>query len=213
MKAKDPVLRHFAGRCAQCYMREEVCICSLVPSIDNRTFVTVIMHHRESFKTTNSARIACMALNNSQILLRGLKNDILNLSTLHRPDTQPVLLTLSDKSQLLTEDLVKSFNKPIHLIVPDGNWRQASRMGKREKELQNMPWVKLPVGPKSCYRLRHEHHPEGLSTLEAMARALSIIETPQIETDLMKIFNTMVDRTLSTRPPMRNSADQDIRLV
>lgn len=205
-RAKDPVIRKYEGRCHECYMRLEKCICDLVPDINNKNFLTVIMHHRESYKTTNSARIACLALNNSQILLRGLKEAPLLLpkfadQTSHfAANAQPVLLTLNERSELLTPEFVKKINKPIHLIVPDGNWRQASRMGKREPELQNLPWVKLPPGAPSCYKLRHEHHPEGLSTLEAIARAFAIIESPNIESQLMKLFNVMVERTLETRP-------------
>lgn len=200
MQTKDPILRKYEGRCHQCYMRLEKCICSLIPSIDNRTLVSVIMHHRESYKTTNTARLACMALNNSRIFLRGLKNEPLDLSHIHDDRYQSVLLTLSDRSQLLTTEFVKSFKKPIQLIVPDGNWRQANKMGHREKFLQHVPWVKLSPGPKSCYQLRREHHPEGLSTLEAIARALSIIETEKIEEQLMIFFKIMVERTMATRP-------------
>lgn len=201
-RTKDPILRAYDGRCRACYMRLEKCICSIIPTLDNKTFVTVIMHHRESYKTTNTARLACMALTNSQILLRGLKDEPLNLSheQVHRSGYQSLLLTLNERSEILTPELVQSYAKPIHLIVPDGNWRQASKMGKREPQLKNIAWVKLPPGPISGYHLRKEHHPEGQSTLEAMARALGIIESAKIEEELLKFFKVMVERTIETRP-------------
>ena len=192
----------YPGRCRRCYMREEVCICANIPQIDNQTFVTVIMHYRENKKTTNTARIANLSLSNSRIFLRGEKDNPLDLSGIHFSERQSLLLTLSDRAEILTQEFAHSFNKPLHLIVPDGNWRQASRIGKREPELKDTPWVKLPPGPKSCYKLRREHHPEGLSTLEAIARALALVESPQIENELMKVFCLMVERTLSTRPPI-----------
>lgn len=74
-------------------------------------------------------------------------------------------------------------------------------MGKREAELKNTVWVKLPAGLKSSYQLRHEHLDEGLATIEAIARAYGIIESPLIQSELEAIFNKMVSRTLSTRPP------------
>ena len=220
-RAKDPILRSYEGRCTQCYMRCEHCICALIPHIQNKTYVTVLMHHRESYKTTNTARIACMALTNSRIYLRGLKNAPLDSSealktpiearTLAKEETderktyQPLLLTLSERSETLSPDFVHKFKKPIHLIVPDGNWRQASKMGKREPHLQDIPWIKLPPGPKSNYKLRHEHHPEGLSTLEAIARALAIIEGDTVSHQLIELFDEMVRRTLLTRPMSRNN--------
>lgn len=199
LKNLTPGTQTYAGRCSVCYMRQEVCICSLIPRIENRTPVTVIMHHRESYKTTNTARIACLALKNSQILIRGLKNDPLNLDSIHDDNHQSVLLTLSEQSATLTPEWVAQQTKPIHLIVPDGSWRQASRMGKREPALKNIPWVQLPPGPESRYFLRHEHDPRGMATLEAMARALGIIESAEVQVSLEEIFNTMVDRTLRTR--------------
>ena len=200
MKVKDPIARKYEGRCHSCYMRSEMCICAIIPEIENKTFITVIMHHRESYKTTNTARLACMALNQSQILLRGLKDKPLDLSHIHNEQFQSALLTLSDKSETLSTEFVKKFDKPLQLIVPDGNWNQAKKMGKREPQLKNIPWVKLPPGPLSGYKLRHEHNPEGMSTLEAIARALKIIESEDIERQLLKFFKVMVERTIQTRP-------------
>jgi DTW domain-containing protein YfiP len=180
-------------------MRQEYCICDLIPTLQNRTPVTVIMHYREARKTTNTARIACLALKNSQILIRGVKDQRLDLSTIHKPGFQSVLLTLKERSETLTPEFVKSLKQPIHLIVPDGSWQQAKKVGDREPELQSIPWVKLPPGPLSSYRLRKEHDPRGLSTLEAMARALAIIENPDLQVKLEEVFREMVERTLKTR--------------
>ncbi len=203
-RTKDPILRSYEGRCPACYMRQEKCICELIPEIETRTFLTVVMHHRESFKTTNTARLACMALNNSRIVLRGLGSGPTDL-TLKTATHQPLLLTLAEPSQVLTKDYLAQFEKPIELIVPDGNWRQANKMGNREPALKNVPRIKLAPGPTSVYQLRHEHHPEGLSTLEAIARAFTVIESAAVEESLMKFFTVMVKRTLETRPPNRPS--------
>ncbi len=192
-------------------MRNEVCICSLIPSIRNKTPVTVIMHHREFHKTTNTARIACLALQNSEIRLHGLKDKTQVLreqKILTEPSYQPILLTLNERSEVLTPEFVRRLDRPPHLIVPDGNWRQAGKMGKRITDLQNIPWVKLPPGPQSRYRLRHEHDPQGLSTLEAMARALGLIENSAIQVQLEQIFEIMVDRTLSTRPKIADKSSE-----
>ncbi len=211
----DDIAPAYSDRCRRCFMRNEVCICDLIPVIHNETPLTVLMHHREAYKTTNTARIACLALKNSAIYYRGLPEwrrntgDPSSAGNRHKGlvDTkrQPILLTLSDKSAVLTREWLSQFNNFVQLIVPDGNWRQANKMGKREPDLKNIPWVKLPPGPPSRYFLRREHHPEGMSTLEAIARAFGIIENTKIQVELEQIFETMVTRTLSTRPPMRNS--------
>jgi len=169
------------------------------------------MHHRETFKTTNTARLACLALEQSEILIRGKKDSPLNLQHLLNTERIPLYLTLADSADTLSPQLVQNLknthnNKPFHLIVPDGNWRQASRMGKREAVLKNLPWVKLPPGPMSRYRLRYEHDVNGLSTLEAIARAYSLVEdNTMVESQLLEIFEVMVERTLQTRPGRREA--------
>jgi DTW domain-containing protein len=201
---KDPILRQYEGRCPQCYMRQELCICSAIPKINNQCYLTVLMHQRESYKTTNTARIACMALEQSQILLRGIKDQPLDLSFLSALKSQPLYLTLHETAQDLTPEFLSHYKAPFHLVVPDGNWRQASRMGQREPELKKIPWVKLPVKPRPMARMRKEHHPEGMSTLEAIAHAYGIIESPDIEKQLLELYDIMTERTLSTRPWWRS---------
>ena len=63
----------------------------------------------------------------------------------------------------------------------------------------------LPVMPSkpSAYRLRAEFHAHGLATIEAIARALRILEGPEagprIEAALELPFRSMVERTLWSR--------------
>lgn len=193
----------YDGRCERCYMRREKCICDLIPSLDNKVGLTVLMHHRESYKTTNTARLAHLSLKKSEVVLRGLPHQPIQFDTLWGTDEEPVYLTLSDRSELLTDNLVSKLKNP-RLIVPDGSWRQATRIGKREKALQDIRWIKLPPGAPSRYRLRHEHLEEGLATIEAIARAYGILESKEIQTSLETIFDTMVERTLETRPRDRS---------
>ena len=129
-------------------MRNEVCICKLITVIPNNTPITVLMHHREFHKTTNTARIAHLALQKCEIRLHGLKppadsgeSESTQQTISFSPGRQPILLTLKEQSEVLTPTLLCQFDRPLHLIVPDGNWRQASKMGKRVRELQNIPWV------------------------------------------------------------------------
>jgi DTW domain-containing protein YfiP len=87
----------------------------------------------------------------------------------------------------------------VTLVVPDGNWRQASKVYKRVPGLRGVPCVTLPKGPPSRYRLRAEAHPKGLSTLEAIARALGILEGAHVQRELERVLTVMVERTLWAR--------------
>jgi DTW domain-containing protein YfiP len=88
---------------------------------------------------------------------------------------------------------------PLMLIVPDATWSQAARMRKRVPGLATVPCAHLPIDLVSEYRLRHDPRPAHLSTLQAIAVALGILEGPAIEAALLQVQRVMVDRTLWTK--------------
>ena len=74
-----------------------------------------------------------------------------------------------------------------------------TQMGRQIAELRDVPRVKLPVGAPSQFRLRHEHREDGMSTFEAIARSLGIIEGSNVQQELEAIFKIRVERTLWSR--------------
>ena len=62
-----------------------------------------------------------------------------------------------------------------------------------------VPCAVLPPGAPSTYRLRHEARPGGLATAEAIARAFGLLEGPEVEAALLRVFRAMVERTLWSR--------------
>ena len=93
--------------------------------------------------------------------------------------------------------------RPITLIVPDGTWRQASKVRQRMPGLADVPCVSLPPDAPTSYRLRAEFHEGRLATLEAIARALGILEGAHVRTALEELFGIMVERTLWMRGLVR----------
>lgn len=161
------------------------------------------MHYRELSLTTNTARLACLALPNCEIRVRGQKDvpvDGKDLST--DPHLLPLLLYPTEDATVLTSEFcerARAAGKEIVLIVPDGNWRQGGKAAKRTPGLENLECVKLPPGPPSEYRLRTAPRPEYLSTYEAITRALGILEGEAIAEKLMSYFRTKIDRMLWAR--------------
>jgi DTW domain-containing protein YfiP len=157
------------------------------------------MHLRETHLTTNTAKLARIALQGSEIRIRGEKGKPMSDEGLVRPDRQSLYLFPSPEAATLTPDLIASYGKPITLIVPDGSWRQAKKVAKREPALASIPHVKLPPGALSTYRLRREPNAESVSTFEAIARALGILEGPEVQQKLEYLFDVMVERLLWSR--------------
>jgi DTW domain-containing protein YfiP len=116
------------------------------------------------------------------------------------PGSQTLLLFPHAEARPL-EDW-RGADRPITLVVPDGTWRQAKKARRRVAGLADLPCVSLPAAGPSAYRLRHAARPNRLATIEAIARALQILEGPtegdEIQRRLDHIFRVMVDRTLWT---------------
>jgi DTW domain-containing protein YfiP len=180
-------------------MHETLCICALVPTIETRTRLQLVMHCREERKPTNTGALAARCLTRSSIAIVGDRDRPVTLAPI-LADEQPVVLGVAEDAVPLTE--LAASTRPIVLVVPDGSWRQANKMRKRVPGLSDMLAVTLPdLGP-SNYRLRSEPNEQGLSTFEAIARALRILEGDRgeaIERAMIDLFQIMVDRSLWLR--------------
>jgi DTW domain-containing protein YfiP len=187
-------------------MREDLCLCALIPRLELATRVIVIATKREIIVPTNTGRLAAQALTNSAILVRGVQDAPIDLqgSLLPgRPSLLPgrpsLLLYPAAEAEELTADFLNRHPGPHNLIVPDGNWRQTTKMRRRDPFLATLPMVKLPPGPPSTYRVRKETKAEGLATLEAIARALGVMEGAEVQKSLELIMQAMVLRVLQSR--------------
>jgi DTW domain-containing protein YfiP len=67
------------------------------------------------------------------------------------------------------------------------------------KTLPGLKHIKLVSKKPSMYRLRSEHHPDGMATFEAIARTLGVIEAEAVQEKMEHIFRVFTDRMLYTR--------------
>lgn len=181
-------------------MHLSLCFCALIPRLETRTRVVLVIHRTEDRKTTNTGRLATECLTNSEVVVRGHTERESEPVPIALGSTPLLLFPAEDAVPLtdLAPELAKSA-RPATLIVPDGNWRQASKVRRRVPGLANIPCVTLKGGERSSYRLRWEAHDHGLATIEAIARALGILEGPEVERALELPFRAMVERTLWAR--------------
>jgi len=191
-----------ALRCAGCRLHQSLCLCALVPRLETRTRVVLYIHRFEERKPTNTGLLATSCLTRSEVRFRGGPNDAAVPFACEGGTEALVLFPYEGATPL---DRLKP-TAPVTLVVPDGNWRQASKMHKRVPGLAALPCVSLPEGPRSTYRLRTEAHDGGLSTLEAIARAIGILESVDVQRALENVLLAMVERTLWARGGVPRSA-------
>ncbi|MBA3452593.1 MAG: DTW domain-containing protein [Deltaproteobacteria bacterium] len=191
--------RNNLDRCVTCRMHETLCICALVPRLETRTRLALLLHYREVPRPTNTGQLAARCLPRSTIEVIGDQERRAELPKFEAHE-QPLLLYPAADAVSIEE--YANSDRPVVLIVPDGSWRQAHKMRKRIPGLSAVPCVILPEAGRTEYRLRAEHHAGGLATFEAIARALRILEGdagPATESALMNVFRIMVERTLWLR--------------
>jgi DTW domain-containing protein YfiP len=139
------------------------------------------------------------ALINSEMRIRGLESGAVDLSDLISDEYETFVLFPAENSTLLTEEFVKGIKKKIQLIVPDGNWRQASKVCTRQKELSQIKRVMVSRSSKDPYHMRAESSENGMATLQSIAHALGIIEGDEVKKQLLKLYNEKLVRTLVGR--------------
>ncbi len=175
----------------------------MLPRLELATRIELVMHHRETDKPTATGELALKCLAHGRLHVHGEADAALDLSELHDPHRRLWLLFPSDEAVVMSRELVAADPRPVTLVVPDGSWRQASKMARRIPGLETAQHVVLPLGAPSSYRLRHEPRRDGLATFEAIARALGILEGADVQLRLEAVFHQMVTQTLQTRqrPP------------
>lgn len=183
-------------RCKRCRINTNWCFCDALTPLENRTPVTILMHHREKWLTSNTAVFAQYCLKNSQLLMRGTQNDDISYLDLISGEREALFLFPDEDAVSLDEHFPQG---NYHLIVPDGTWRQAKKFKRRIPEFKNIKTVKIPPGKPSRYLLRRQGAEEGLSTFEAISRALGAIDSKEIENQLEDIFKVIVRNSMMSR--------------
>lgn len=180
-----------------------LCICALVPQLETRTRVVLLVPSGEARKQSNTGLLAARCLDGSTAQILRKRSGPMQAPIIRNGELPLVLFPAPSASPIT--DYANS-SQPIVLIVPDGSWHQA-RAQQERGPLRRYPCVTLPSLGPSEYRLRSEPQLGGLATFEAIARALSILEGNRggaISTAMLDVFRVMVERTLWFRGKLRD---------
>jgi DTW domain-containing protein YfiP len=176
-------------RCERCLRPAGHCLCALIPRLDSRTRVLLLQHPSEANHALNTARLAALGLCNAQLRVGEVFEDLERW--LDQPGYQPRLLFPGDGAQALVPD--SAGTTPTLLVVPDGTWRKARKLLHLNPLLAGLPRVTLDAAPASRYRLRKAPAADALSTLEAVAYALEVLEAPSSYSALLRPFDALIE--------------------
>ena len=189
--------------CYQCHFHSGQCFCDDLINVPTNIRFTIIMHHREYHLTSNTGRLAKNTLPNCEIVLRGLEGQTINWDNIIKKDEDTFILYPSPNSIEATPTNLLNEGKKgqkIHILVPDGSWKQASKVYKRESALKNIQCIKLPEkNYQSHYFLRRAPKENYLCTYEAMSKVVEELESPNLSAMMQKNLEKLVNVSFKNR--------------
>lgn len=182
------------SRCGSCGLPEAACLCGGVAKVASKTKVAVVAHHTEWRRSSNTGRLLALVLQDVRIVLRGAQTNASADVGPHCVGRRLVLFPWEDSRELRATDA-----GDVTLVVPEGSWSQARRAMRREPWCEGAEVVRLPGAPSSRYRLRSAPHAGELSTFEAVAHAIAILEGESVAARMWPLFERFVERSLAVR--------------
>lgn len=169
------------------------CVCEGLPSVPNRTGIYIVQHMRERGHAVGTARIAMLGLERAFQETVFPVNGLFQSAQVFLPGT--ALLYPGPGARHL--ETVPESGRPSNLAVIDGTWQQASKIYRDSPNLRTLPCVTFRDVKPSNYRIRLGPNEAANATIEAVCRALQILEpdTPGVD-GLLSCFNKMIDRQL-----------------
>lgn len=157
--------------CKQCHYPANTCLCFAIQTIESSVKVLIIQHPKEVDHAKNTVRLLKLSLKNLVVLIENQDNFKSQLTHYLNLANHPAIIYPSTTSL----PLEKINNSPLHdlLILLDGSWRQAYGLWCRHTRLHPLPQYHFSAPPNSNYTIRHTPRDNSLSTLEAVAYALS----------------------------------------
>lgn len=196
------VFRVYMARelCSHCGFSTKTCLCDSINIINNRLKIIILRHPSEEKITKNTAHLLNLGLANCQIIAGESEQDFVSLQTL--PKSSTAVLYPSHDAWCLDEQSseVNIFKQTLtNLIVIDGTWKKAFKMRQLTPSLQQFKTVSFKQLPQNQYLIRKAPREDSLSTLEAVAHSLHLIEQLDV-TPLYKLLAALVDKQTKHMP-------------
>lgn len=181
-------------------MRKDLCFCGEIYPQMHNTRILLVMNSNEQYKPSSTARLLKMALPNTEIAVAGAREGFPDLPELRDPAANARVLFPGPDAELLDSSFVSALKSPLTLVVPDGTWQQAKRLAShRALPLRHLKRVQLEPLSSSQYQLRKAPNETGLCTAEAVARALGILESKELQIHVERSLALLVERVLWSR--------------
>lgn len=181
--------------CPRCRRPASVCYCEFLTPVPTKTRLVFLQHPRERKVAIGTARMAHLALPNSEFHVGVSFDDHSRVQELKANADGNVALLFPSEDAIDPRSLRDA--PPKTLIVIDGTWTQAAKVLKSNPTLLSLPKIALKPEKPGNYRIRKEPAEHCLSTIEAVVEILGQLEgQPERFGSMLRGFERMVDMQL-----------------
>ncbi|MBP7094662.1 MAG: DTW domain-containing protein [Spirochaetia bacterium] len=172
--------------CPRCRRPVPHCLCALVPPMECRTKLVVLMHpHEVKHVKANTGRLAALSFEDAEILvgvdfdgharLRELLSDAAFV---------PMLLYPGEGSRNLSEGGLSPEDlggRRLLVILLDATWPLARKMLRLSPSLQALPRLMFTPRERSRWVIKRQPHELCLSTLEAVHELMAALDSAGLD--------------------------------
>ncbi|MFV1873773.1 MAG: tRNA-uridine aminocarboxypropyltransferase [Oleiphilus sp.] len=189
--------------CPKCHKPEKVCLCPWLTKQGNQVAVLILQHPDEVKKAIGTASIVKLSLERCTITAelkpdeRLIQNELKALQA-----SQPLLIypqALNDTNAHYMYDFEKDrfTSSPLQkhydcIILLDGTWRNTREILHCNPWLRRFPTLELKNAEASRYRIRQAQKSGALATIEAVAKALTVLADDVNVDTLLLPFEKMI---------------------
>lgn len=191
-----------AGRCCECFLPLQLCICANVAKLfEESTFtpranLLIYMHNKEWGRTSNTGKLMVKGMpEHSQLHLYGIKDQ--QEALIDKLNSGPSLILYPSKNSTSISDYKEMYanqNGTLNICVLDATWAQSHTM---EKSLPaHIPRVQVDdfILKASEFLNRKQSQADRVSTIEAVMIALQTLgESPERLRPMQEALRLSVD--------------------
>lgn len=198
------VVRAGAARCPRCRLPPRWCTCDVLPPVETRLAVHVLIHRHEAVKPSSTGRLVARSVSGAASHVYQRETNFHPAATFTADSREPVreMWILHPNGEPLSSaadggDAPSNVRQPVLLL--DGTWRQAGEMLRTVEGMGRC--VRLPHASDepSRYWLRDQAESVQLSTAEALMGVFRSVGESVAEQSLRLHFELHVYATLLAR--------------
>src|SRR5688572_26706512 len=138
----------------RCRRPTSVCYCAAIPTLPTTTRVVILQHSRERDMPIGTARMASLALPQSELHVGVSWNEHAGLRAAISDPARPAILLYPGPGA--KDILAEPPRGPVTLVVVDGTWSQAKTVVRDNPILHALPRYAFVAPELSHYRIRKE---------------------------------------------------------